>query len=222
MSQTKENSEDRAYRLIAESLIKSHSPGDFLFESALTHELGMSRTPVAIALNRLVSEGLIKKQPKKGCYIPKISLKDAHDVFRVRRILELEAIALVIAQKDEGVLTMLHANLDKATLAIRCDNFDNFHSVDLEFHSDLVASSKNEYLYEAWKRVSIRCTMYSVYFSSSLRQNQYLKETLHQDHLEILMAMRNNDVDTAIICINNHFDNIVSYAVDNTLVYDNV
>ncbi len=222
MSQVKENSEDRAYRLITESLTKLHKPGDYLFESTLTHDLGMSRTPVATALNRLVSEGLLVKQSKKGCYIPKVSLKDAQDVFAVRRILEIEAMRIIIARNDTAVLDILHKNTDAATLAVRHDNFPDFYCLDLEFHRSLVYNSQNNYIYEAWRRIFIRCNIYTAYFSDSLQQNQFYKENLLQGHWEMLDAMQNRDFARAMLCINAHFDHIVGYAVDNTLVYENL
>jgi len=222
LNQIKENSEDRAYRLITESLIKFYKPGDYLFERALTHELGMSRTPIAIALNRLISEGLLKKQPKKGCYIPKISFADAQDVFAMRRVLEVAAVHFVIAQQDAGMLARLQVNIDESTLAVRHDDFETFYLLNVEFHNELIASSHNEYLYRAWKRIFVRCNMYTEYFSNSLKQNQFLKENLLNDHCEILEAINSCDVDRAIMCINLYFDHIVTYTVESTLLYENV
>ncbi len=64
------NAEERAYRLLTETIKQSYKPGDFILESSLAIDFGMSRTPISIALNRLVSEGILKKVPKKGSYIP--------------------------------------------------------------------------------------------------------------------------------------------------------
>lgn len=222
MKQVKENSADKAYRLITESLTKHYKPGDYLFENILSREFGMSRTPISIALSRLVAEGLLKKQPKRGCYIPKISLKDAQDLFKIRRILEIEAIRLIISQQNTDIIPILQTNIDRATLAVRNDDFEAFYPLDLEFHHTIIVFSQNEYLYEAWRRIFIRCTIYTKYFSSSLRQNQFLKETLLQDHYEMLEAMKNNDVEELIKYMHIHFDRIVSYVVESTLVYDNI
>lgn len=41
-------------------------PGDRLNESALSKDLGVSRTPLREAFNRLVAEGLIDARPGKG------------------------------------------------------------------------------------------------------------------------------------------------------------
>lgn len=222
VKQIKENSEDKAYRLITKSLTEYYKPGDYLFENILTHELGMSRTPISIALNRLVSEGLLKKQPKRGCYIPKITLKDAQDLFKMRRILEIEAICIIVSQQNMDAITILQTNIDRATLAVRQDDFDTFYPLDLDFHHNIIVFAQNEYLYEAWRRIFIRCTIYTRYFTSNLKQNQFLKENLLQDHYEVLEAMKNNDIEQATKCMNIHFDRLVGYVVESTLVYDNI
>ena len=54
------NAEERAYRLLTETIKQSYKPGDFILESSLAIDFGMSRTPISIALNRLVSEGILK------------------------------------------------------------------------------------------------------------------------------------------------------------------
>ncbi len=222
LTQVKESSEDRAYRLIADALVHFYKPGDYLYESTLTHELNMSRTPISIALNRLVAEGLLKKQPKKGCFIPQINLKDAQDVFRTRKVLEEEAVRLLVKQQNESSIDKLAESVEKATMAVRLDDFETFYKEDLAFHKDLVDLCNNTYLIEAWKRVFMRCNMYTSFFNASLKENQFYKENILQDHHEIVEAIRNFDEAHALSCVDNHFENIVNYAVNNTMKYDSL
>ena len=87
----KENAEQKAYRLIIHDIKTKCQPGDFLLERDLAERFGVSRTPVTIALNRLVAEGLLQKLPKKGCFIPNLNYDDARAAFSVRILLECEA-----------------------------------------------------------------------------------------------------------------------------------
>ena len=84
----KENAEQKAYRLIIHDIKTKCQPGDFLLERDLAERFGVSRTPVTIALNRLVAEGLLQKLPKKGCFIPNLNYDDARAAFSVRILLE--------------------------------------------------------------------------------------------------------------------------------------
>lgn len=90
----KENAEQKAYRLIIHDIKTKCQPGDFLLERDLAERFGVSRTPVTIALNRLVAEGLLQKLPKKGCFIPNLNYDDA------RRLLSVSAFCLNVRRRD--------------------------------------------------------------------------------------------------------------------------
>ena len=103
-----ENAEERAYRLIINEILSGvYHPGDFLLELDIAAQMEMSRTPVSRALSRLVAEGFLKKMPKKGCYIPIPTPKDAELVFTARQVAEGEAAALAAANvTEEDILTL--------------------------------------------------------------------------------------------------------------------
>lgn len=220
MIRKKETSEERAYRLIVNSLVDKYKPGDFLYECTLAKEFDMSRTPISIALNALTSEGLLNKLPKKGCQIPKLSIEDAYDVFTTRRALEMEAIRAVITQKEPNSLEMLQESIETQTIAVRNDDFDTFYMHDLDFHRLLVSCVDNKYLYNAWNRVFIRCNIYTGYFLDVFREHQLIAQNLLHDHTEILSAIKENHLDLALKNIYRHFDHIAMYAIDHTMTYD--
>ena len=68
-------------------------PGDSLLETILAEKLGLSRTPVSHALDRLLAEGFLEKRSKRGYFIPLPDPMDAEHVFSVRQLLEGEAAA---------------------------------------------------------------------------------------------------------------------------------
>src|SRR5699024_4318732 len=59
-----------------------------LREAGIGEELGVSRTPVREALRQLELEGLVTIIPNKGAYVTGISLKDVHDIYMIRSMLE--------------------------------------------------------------------------------------------------------------------------------------
>jgi len=74
---------NHAYQIIKERLINCiYEPGSLINESQLATDLGLSRTPVREAINRLESEGLVKVMPKKGIFVSDIQLSDVLDLFR--------------------------------------------------------------------------------------------------------------------------------------------
>src|SRR5260370_25422690 len=56
-----------------------------LSDVTLSEQLGMSRTPVRQALERLVQEGLVRSDPPRGFLTNTFSHHDIHDIYHLRR-----------------------------------------------------------------------------------------------------------------------------------------
>ncbi|TXT44973.1 MAG: transcriptional regulator, partial [Spirochaetes bacterium] len=69
--------------------IVSHAvkPGEVLNTVELSKRLGVSRTPIREALNRLISIGLVEETPHRSCYVKKISLDQLIEIFYIRAAL---------------------------------------------------------------------------------------------------------------------------------------
>ncbi|MGO4423651.1 GntR family transcriptional regulator, partial [Streptomyces sp. MCAF7] len=71
-------------------------PGTALREGALTESLKVSRSTVREALQLLIGEGLLVREPNKGVIVRQLSEAEVDDIFRARRILELSAVRAVV------------------------------------------------------------------------------------------------------------------------------
>ena len=79
----------RVFRRLREDILSGvYKENDELREAAIGEELGVSRTPVREALRQLELEGLVTIIPNKGAYVTGISLKDVHDIYMIRSMLE--------------------------------------------------------------------------------------------------------------------------------------
>lgn len=65
-----------------------YSPGDRLTETALTKDLGVSRTVVRETLRQLESEGLVEIVPNVGAVVRTITKDEVRDLYEVRALLE--------------------------------------------------------------------------------------------------------------------------------------
>src|SRR6185436_13578357 len=63
-------------------------PGERISEYPLTGRLGVSRTPIRLALERLAHEGLLEPYPTGGFVVRKFTLDDVWDGLEVRGLLE--------------------------------------------------------------------------------------------------------------------------------------
>ncbi|WP_423209655.1 GntR family transcriptional regulator [Paracoccus yeei] len=80
---------DRAYddlKLMAMTF--RFPPGERINEVTLSERLGISRTPLRVALNRLATEGYLTSLPQKGFYARTLSAEDIQQMFELRSVLE--------------------------------------------------------------------------------------------------------------------------------------
>jgi DNA-binding GntR family transcriptional regulator len=64
-------------------------PGTRLSDEAVARELGVSRTPVREALNRLSQVGLVQVNPRRGFFVPTISREDVIELYDLRQAIEI-------------------------------------------------------------------------------------------------------------------------------------
>ena len=62
-------------------------PGVLLNTLLLSKRLGVSRTPIREALNRLVSIGLVENIPHRGAFVRKLSVEEVLEVYSIRAAL---------------------------------------------------------------------------------------------------------------------------------------
>ncbi|MEP9388027.1 GntR family transcriptional regulator [Mesorhizobium sp. KR9-304] len=114
-------------------------PGTKLDKAELTRRFGVSRFPVAEALNRLKAEGLVDIRPQSGSIVSRIRLADARENMFLRRALEGEAVAHHAQHRSKELLSALRLNMREQKAAISGDDRARFHRLDLELH-DLFVS----------------------------------------------------------------------------------
>ncbi len=115
-------------------------PGASLDKAQLTRRFGVSRFPIAEALNRLKVEGLVEIRPQSGSKVTRIRLSDARENMFLRRALEGEAVAHHAHQHTGQLLAELERNMRYQKVALEADDRAGFHKLDLEFHDILISS----------------------------------------------------------------------------------
>ena len=97
-------------------------PGARLTESTIAEDLGVSRNTVREAFAELASERLVVRHPNRGVFVASLEAGDIHDVYTVRRVIEVsairgggspEAVAAVRAAVEEGKRAAAAANDDE-------------------------------------------------------------------------------------------------------------
>src|SRR5690606_5244388 len=120
--------------------------GSWIDEVRLTRELGVSRTPLREALKVLVAEGLLRLEPRRGCFVNELSPRDLDDIFPLMAMLEgrcaYEA-ARKIQPEDLDRLEPLHRKLEEHA---RAGDIDLYYATNAEIHESIQALADNRWL----------------------------------------------------------------------------
>src|SRR3954447_7273637 len=104
---------ERAYDEIKRLLLKGDlAPGTFLAERQLAARLGMSKTPVRSALERLEAEGFISISPQQGAIVRDLSMNEIADQYEIRVALETFVARNVSGRLNRHQIAQVRANLE--------------------------------------------------------------------------------------------------------------
>ena len=173
-------------------------PGERLNEAILAKELGVSRTPLREALNRLSSEGFLTFSANNGFFRKTIDVKEIFDLYEFRRCLELEAVKLSVERASEEQLAELEAFVATSALEVSDRTVDDFVTLDERFHEMLTALTGNLQMLDALKKINAR-----IQFVRWLDMKERRPETQSQ-HKLIVAALRKRDRDEAERLISEH------------------
>ena len=127
-------------------------PGDRISELSLVDRLGMSRTPIRMALVRLEEEGFLDVLPSGGFAIKAFSERDIYDAIELRGTLEGFAARIaaergIAARVLDELKDNLH-HLDKlvARPTLSVDDFSEYVEVNARFHALLIEAADSPVL----------------------------------------------------------------------------
>ncbi|MGH9159889.1 MAG: GntR family transcriptional regulator, partial [Vicinamibacteraceae bacterium] len=81
---------EQAYQLIKRQIVEGRlAPGEKLDILELSKALGVSRSPIKDALNRLALEGMLTVHPQRGTFVSTIAADDIEQLFDARLMIEL-------------------------------------------------------------------------------------------------------------------------------------
>lgn len=122
------------------------APGMFLDEVALAGEMKISRTPLREALKVLTAEGLVRHEPRRGCFVNQVTAKDLDEIFPVIALLEgrcAREAALHATDADLEALQLLH---DKLARHAKARRINDYYSVNFEIHEAIIVLASNRWL----------------------------------------------------------------------------
>jgi DNA-binding GntR family transcriptional regulator len=112
-----------------------------LTEELLATQLGISKSPVREALNRLEAEGLVCIESRRGAYVREFSPKEVSDLYDLREVLELHSIAA--AQLTPSLLRGMAESIERTKMFLAARDRSKHVEEDLRFHGMIAEASGN-------------------------------------------------------------------------------
>jgi DNA-binding GntR family transcriptional regulator len=195
---------EQAYRQLKQMLLDgTYPPGTFLSERKLAEQLGMSKTPVRAALERVELEGFITVSPQQGIVVRELSLREIKEHYDIRIALET-----FIARRLAGTLTpeqiaQIEENLRAQIACIEQGDILGHVACDRDFHLLLANCLDNREIVRVMEYQ--RDKVYRVTSQISLRHPVRMQKS-YQEHKKIFEAIRNGDGDLAAVRMQEHLE----------------
>jgi DNA-binding GntR family transcriptional regulator len=173
----------------------------------IAHQLGVSRTPVKDAVNRLALEGLVEKVPRRGTFVTTLTSQDVVELLDLRLLLELYAAEKVL---ENGRVELLLAEMEKCMANIdRAANndgpdYDAYLSWNRELHLSLMRLADNNRLLQMYKSLNVHLQVARVHYSHTIED---VAQT-QQEHQAIYEAFENGDWERVKKAISIHINNV--------------
>ena len=190
-------------RVIATGAI---APGAPIRQDALAEQLGVSRVPVREALKILEGEGQVHYEPHRGYTVTELSAADLDEVYRLRELLEAEAIRQAVRRLTPEDLVRIRAAGKALHAATKAADMEGITDANREFHFALFEACGQPRLVRLIRQLWDATEVYrAVYFQSVANRKLVLHE---HDALEKALVAR--DAKAAIRIMDEHRRNAVS------------
>lgn len=190
---------DQVYEeLRARVLTRRHAAGAKLSLHELAAELGVSRSPVHHALTRLVSEGLLSVQARRGYFVTPVTAEAVAEGYDVRLALELHAAGETVGKLDAADVQAFRSLLEATARAISHEQWDGANAAFHEFQIDLAGNALLSHFY---RELSVNLLMQVI-------RGGHLEDHagLVTEHRRIVEAFEAGDVDAARRAIGEHLE----------------
>lgn len=195
-------------------------PGTQLGETELASRFEVSRGPLREAMQRLVSEGLLRSEPHRGLFVIDLEPDDVHDIYWARSAIERAAAQRVVRgphreqvadELAKAVTTMAEADEQNDPTALI--------EADLTFHETLIEASGSRRLVRMASTLLIETRMCLSALQHTYRRNSQRADERVAEHNRIIEALRRGDEELLITLLEAHMEDAVRrLAPDKTLV----
>lgn len=185
-------------------------PGQQIIQESLASRYGVSRAPLREAMKIIEGEGQIIHSPHRGYFVTELDLANMREVYRLREILEREAIRAAIPNLTDTDIQAIGAVADEVSAAAASGELLAITLANRRFHFMVFEASHMPRLVRILTQLWDATDVYrSVYFAAPGSMAHVAR-----DHAGILEALRARDTDEVIRWQDSHRDHALTRLAD--------
>jgi len=179
------NTKQKIYQEVRRAIIMGeYKTGARLNVEEIAQQHKTSVTPVRDALQMLSQEGLVTIKPRAGYFVTRITLKELHDMFELRNILEMAALEHTVDQIRQDQLHQLRS-VHAGYSGDDDESYDRYTDENRRFHYLLAQASGNQELANLIGHLMDRLARFMVL--------RHAGNTMQESHARIVDALENRD-----------------------------
>ena len=182
-----DNISDAAVAAVRDMIVDGRLPaGGRINEVHLSQALGVSRTPLREALNRLSQEGALISTPRIGFSVRPLTLEEFEQIYDIRPLLDPEALRLAGLPSPATLarLRAINAKIEKTRDANAVILLDD------AWHLELIAACPNKVLIEMIGQIIRRTRRYEI---ALMRERRNVLNAGF-DHRAVMAALKRRDL----------------------------
>lgn len=175
-------------------------PGSFVDEAALCDRLQISRTPLREALKVLVAEGLLRHEPRRGCFVAEVTERDLDEIFPVIALLEGRAAHEATARAGAADVAALEALHERLVRHAEAGQIREYYEANHAIHEAFIALADNRWLAQAiggLRKILRLARLQQLHAPGRLQQSL-------AEHLAVFAALKARDAGGAEAAMRNH------------------
>ena len=176
------------------------SPGNFIDEVALCQRLEISRTPLREALKVLTAEGLMRHEPRRGCFVNEVTEQDLDDIFPVIALLEGRCAYEAARNATDADLQELGVLHDRLQGHAKAGRITDYYATNFAIHEAIILLANNRWLSQS---IADLRKILKLSRLQSLGAPGRLAQSL-SEHMTVFAALKSRDSEGAEAAMRTH------------------
>ncbi|WP_306561942.1 GntR family transcriptional regulator [Megasphaera sp.] len=127
MKKERETLTEKAYRIIKNDILYGKfKQNEVISINALSDELGISRTPITNAFQKLELEDFVTVLPKQGVFVKPITITETREIYELRAAIETFSAKRAFDMINEENIEWLKESVKKQKKFLEDENYQSF------------------------------------------------------------------------------------------------